>query len=94
MRLDTKVANEIIANRNFYKKQSLVSLASNAEVPVINYFEPNQNTVLYALNSIAFDKNGLDYKNGSMYEVSGVQRGRYYSIGAIKQYEDGKIGEI
>ncbi len=89
---DTKVANEIIANKNFYNKQGLASLASNAEVPIINSFEPNQNTVLYALNSIAFDKNGLDYlENASVYEVSGVQRGRYYSIGGIKQYENGKI---
>lgn len=90
---DTKVSNEIIANKNFYKFNSLASLASNAEAPKISYFEPNENTVLYALNSIAFDKNGLDYlENASRLEVSGIQRGRYYSIGAIKQFEDGKVG--
>lgn len=90
---DTKVANEIIANKNFYNNQSLVSLAAKSNPQVLNKFEPNQNTLLYALNSIAFDKNGLDYlQNGSLYDVSGVQRGRYYSIGDIRQYENGKIG--
>ena len=90
---DTKVANEIIANKNFYNSQGLASLAAKSKTQVLNTFEPNENTVLYALNSIAFDKNGLDYlQNGSIYDVSGVQRGRYYSIGGIKQYKDGKVG--
>lgn len=90
---DTKVANEIIANKNFYNEQSLISLAAKSKTQVLDTFEPNQNTVLYALNSISFDKNGLDYlQNGSIYDVSGVQRGRYYSISNIKQYDDGKFG--
>lgn len=90
---DTKVANEIIANRKFYNDKSLIELSANSDVKPINSFEPNQNTLLYALNSVAFDKNGLDYlQDGSLYDVSGIQRGRYYSISDIKQYEDGKVG--
>ena len=90
---DTKVANEIIANQNFFNNKGLPELASNIDAPNITHFTPNENTVLYALNSIAFDKNGLDYlENASRFEVSGIQRGRYYSISSIKQYEDGKIG--
>lgn len=90
---DTKVANEIIANQNFYKEQGLPALASKAKKSEINYFIPNENTVLYALNSISFDKNGLDYlQDGSIYDVSGIQRGRYYSIGGVRQYKDGKVG--
>ena len=90
---DTKVANEIIANKNFYNGQSLISLAAKENPIMIDKFKPNENTVLYALNSIAFDKNGLDYlENGSLYDVSGIQRGRYYSIGDIREYKDGKIG--
>lgn len=90
---DTKVANEIIANRNFYDGKSLVSLASNASTPEVNSFGINQNNIFYALNSLAFDKNGLDYlENGSVFDVSGIQRGRYYKIDDIRQYEDGKIG--
>lgn len=90
---DTKVANEIIANKNFYNNKSLIELASETYAYDANDFYVSPKDVrLYALNSIAFDKNNLDYlKDASRFEVSGIQRGRYYKINGIKQYEDNKI---
>lgn len=88
---DSRVANELISKPDFLNGKSLPQLVTETETPNIQKLADNKK-IFYALNSVAFDKNGSDYlEDGSILNTHGIQRGRYYSINDIKQYEDGRI---
>lgn len=88
---DTKVTNHVLLDENFYNGKSLLELASETN-HTVSVIRPTEDTVLYALNSIDFDKNGSDYLNSNRFNVSGINRGRYYKLGEVRNYEDGRIG--
>ena len=87
---DARVTTEIAALTNVLNDKSLPQLISETAIKQSPLFGRDKQ-VFYALNSISLDKNGSDYFNGNMYNVSGVQRGRYYTIGETKMYEDGRF---
>lgn len=89
---DSRVVTELIAKTDFYDGKSLPELVAGTKVSLPNAISENKK-IYYALNSIGFDKNGSDYlASGSMLSVSGVQRGKYYYIDDIREYQDGRVG--
>lgn len=87
---DARVTTLISMLDNAIGNKSLPQLISESKPKGIQGLGTDKQ-IFYALNSIALNKNGDDYYSENMYNISGVQRGRYYTIGETKLYKDGRF---